>query len=92
LVLYYGPKSLYFKSWLTLLAGFLWGPIKRALLALTGATLGATLSFQLSRYFFKDTLRARLGYERWKYLDELTKNTAGRPLPLQGSFPFFLFQ
>lgn len=76
---------------LTILAGFLWGPIVGGILALTGATLGATLSFQLARYFFRDTLKVRLGYEKWKYFEEITKKHGWKAVAFVRLFPLFPF-
>ncbi|MGC9109911.1 MAG: VTT domain-containing protein [Caldimicrobium sp.] len=76
---------------LTMVAGFLWGPILGGIIALTGATLGATVSFQLARYFLKDTIKARLGYEKWKYFDDLTKKHGWKAVAFARLFPLFPF-
>ena len=56
-------------SLLGLAAGALFGPIWGALLNLCGATLGATVSFTLSRYFFRDWIQRRRSRVLVKFLD-----------------------
>ncbi len=92
LLLYTLAPSFFISSLaLTMLAGFLWGPILGGILALTGATLGATLSFQLARYFFRDTLKFRLGYEKWKYFEEINKKHGWKAVAFVRLFPLFPF-
>jgi len=55
---------------LTIGAGFLWGPFWGVVFSITGATIGATVPFLLSRYIFGDTIKARFGYTRWQWLKE----------------------
>ncbi|MFN3504989.1 MAG: VTT domain-containing protein [Caldimicrobium sp.] len=74
---------------LTLAAGFLWGPLKGTLLALSGATLGATVSFLLSRYIFRDFIKYRLGFDKWQYLEKLTKTHGWKALAFARLVPFF---
>ncbi len=90
LLIYLIAPSLFISSLaLTMLAGFLWGPLYGGLIALTGATLGATLSFQLARYLFRDPLKARLGYEKWKYLEGITKKHGWKAVAFARLFPLF---
>lgn len=90
LLVYSVAPSLFISSLaLTMLAGFLWGPLYGGLIALTGATLGATLSFQLARYLFRDSLKARLGYEKWKYLKNITKKHGWKAVAFARLFPLF---
>ncbi len=56
-------------SLLGLAGGALFGPIWGALLNLCGATLGATVSFTLSRYFFRDWIQRRRSRVLVKFLD-----------------------
>ncbi|MFN3921309.1 MAG: VTT domain-containing protein [Caldimicrobium sp.] len=90
LLIYTLAPSLFISSLgLTLTAGFLWGPLKGTLLALLGATFGATFSFLLSRYFFKDIIRDKLGYEKWQYLKQLTDKHGWKALAFARLVPFF---
>lgn len=59
---------------LNLAAGFLWGTFLGTILTLTGAGLGAIVSFYLSRYFFKDKVSKLFKGKIWNYVDlELSK-------------------
>ncbi|MEO5656030.1 MAG: VTT domain-containing protein, partial [Nitrospiria bacterium] len=46
---------------LTLLGGFLFGPVLGALYVNVGATTGATLAFLSARYLFRDTVERKFG-------------------------------
>jgi uncharacterized membrane protein YdjX (TVP38/TMEM64 family)/Fe-S oxidoreductase len=71
IILYSIGPSLFIPSLpLTIGAGFLWGPFWGVVFSITGATIGATVPFLLSRYIIGDTVRARFGYIRWQWLKE----------------------
>jgi len=46
---------------LTIVAGVAYGPIIGAIVALLGATSGATLSFLIGKYFMRDTINSMIG-------------------------------
>ena len=54
---------------LNLAAGFLWGTFFGTILTLTGAGLGAIVSFYLSRFFFKDQISKFFKGKIWNYVD-----------------------
>lgn len=74
---------------LTLTAGFLWGPFLGTVMALSGATLGATVSFLLSRYFFREAIEYKLGLEKWQYLSEKTRKHGWKAVAVARLVPFF---
>lgn len=48
-------------SALTIVAGIVFGPVKGGLLALLGATVGASLAFLVSRFLMRDWIERRFG-------------------------------
>jgi uncharacterized membrane protein YdjX (TVP38/TMEM64 family) len=77
---------------LSLAAGAIFGPLPGTAYAVTGATIGATLAFLVTRYLFRDAVQRKFGEKLGKLNTEL--NSAGlnyllflRLVPL---FPFFL--
>ncbi len=77
---------------LTLAAGALFGVIRGALYANVGATIGATLSFLIARYLFRDAIRKKFGERLGKINNELEKTGLNYLLFLRlvPIFPFFL--
>ena len=55
---------------LTLGAGFLWGPFWGVVFSITGATVGSSVAFLISRYLMADTIKRRFGYDKWTWLEE----------------------
>jgi uncharacterized membrane protein YdjX (TVP38/TMEM64 family) len=53
---------------LTIGAGLLWGPFWGVVFAITGATLGASVSFLIARYILSDAIKERFSYSRWQWL------------------------
>lgn len=78
--------------WMTLAGGFMFGTLAGGMLALIGATIGATAIFLAARYAFGDILRKKAGpaiakMEAGFRDDELTYMFILRLVPL---FPFWL--
>lgn len=48
-------------SVLTIIAGAAYGPVTGAIIALIGATLGASASFLIAKYIMKDTIKSVIG-------------------------------
>lgn len=77
---------------MTLAAGAMFGFTKAFLVVSFASTIGATAAFALSRYFFRDWVRSRLG-DRLKTLDEGIKRDGAFylfGLRLAPVVPFFL--
>lgn len=77
---------------MTLAAGAMFGFTKAFLMVSFASTIGATAAFALSRYFFRDWVRSRLG-DRLKTLDEGIKRDGAFylfGLRLAPVVPFFL--
>lgn len=55
---------------LTLGAGFLWGTFWGVVFSITGATIGASIPFLLSRYIIGDAVIKRFTYTKWDWLKE----------------------
>lgn len=53
---------------LTIGAGFLWGPFWGVVFSITGATIGCSLAFLISRYLAADYFRNKLNYSGWQWL------------------------
>jgi uncharacterized membrane protein YdjX (TVP38/TMEM64 family) len=61
--------SLFFPTLpLTIGAGFLWGPFWGVVFSITGATIGSSFSFLISRYLAAEYFRNRLNYSAWQWL------------------------
>ncbi len=77
---------------LTLLGGFLFGPVLGLVLVNIGASSGAILIFLSSRYIMHDALQNRYGTQLARLNEELEKNGASYLLTLRfiPLFPFFL--
>lgn len=77
---------------LTLLGGFLFGPILGVILINIGATTGAFIIFLVARYLLRDALMQKYGKQLAKLNKELEINGANYLLTLRfiPLFPFFL--
>lgn len=77
---------------MTILGGFLFGPVLGSILTIIGATLGATLLFLAARYAFADYLRAKAGPAVRRMEDGFRENAMCYLLSLRliPVFPFWL--
>jgi uncharacterized membrane protein YdjX (TVP38/TMEM64 family) len=50
------------------MAGLIWGTLPGIIFAITGATIGASVAFLLSRYILKDTVKQKLLRSKWHWL------------------------
>jgi len=77
---------------LTIVAGIAFGPIQGAIVALTGATCGAILSFLIAKYFFRDTIKSIMGNNLiYKKIDNGFKENGASFLILTRLVPIFPF-
>lgn len=91
LLLYSLATVLFLPGWvLTLAGGALFGPVWGTLYNLSGATLGATLSFLVARYLASDWVRARTG-RRTKRLIEGVEAEGWRFVAFTRLMPLFPF-
>lgn len=79
-------------SILTIVGGIAFGPIIGAIVALTGATCGAIISFLIAKYFMRDTIKGMIGnnvlYEK---IDNGFKENGSSFLILTRLVPIFPF-
>lgn len=77
---------------LTLLGGFLFGPLPGALYVNLGATSGATLAFLSARYLFRDTVERKFGSRLRTIQEGFARDGFNYLLMLRlvPLFPFFL--
>jgi uncharacterized membrane protein YdjX (TVP38/TMEM64 family)/Fe-S oxidoreductase len=76
---------------LTLGAGFLWGPFWGVVFSITGATLGASIAFLISRYILGDTLKEKFSYSRWAWLKEKVERHGWKAVAFSRIVPIFPF-
>lgn len=74
---------------LTLGAGFLWGPFWGVVFSITGATIGASVSFLISRYILGDAIKERFSYARWEFLKERVKRHGWKAVAFTRLVPIF---
>lgn len=79
-------------SALTVTAGALFGSMLGAVVVSTAATLGASLSFVIARYFARDAIARWLSTnERFRRLDQLTEQNGAMIVALTRLVPLFPF-
>jgi uncharacterized membrane protein YdjX (TVP38/TMEM64 family) len=79
-------------SALTAAAGALFGSVLGVVVASTAATIGASLTFLIARYFARDaTLRWLCGHERFRWLNGLTARYGAVAVLLTRLSPFVPF-
>ncbi len=76
---------------LTLGAGFLWGPFWGVVFSISGATIGASVAFLVSRYIAGNMIRERFGYEKWKWLQEKVETHGWKAVAFARLVPIFPF-
>jgi uncharacterized membrane protein YdjX (TVP38/TMEM64 family)/Fe-S oxidoreductase len=92
LLLYAVGPSLFIPSLpLTLGAGFLWGPFWGVILSITGATIGASVPFLLSRYIMGESVRQRFSNQRWQGLAEKVEKHGWKAVAFARLVPVFPF-
>ncbi|MBI4684203.1 MAG: VTT domain-containing protein [Nitrospirae bacterium] len=92
ILLYSIGPSLFIPSLpLTLGAGFLWGPFWGVLFSITGATIGASIAFLLSRYIMGDTIKERFNYSQWQWLEERVEKHGWKAVAFTRIVPIFPF-
>ncbi len=92
-VLFYSiAPSVFFPSLLlTIIAGVIWGPFWGVVFAITGATIGCSVPFLLSRYIFYDTVKKSFGIKRWEKLSNLVKKDGWKVVLFTRLVPIFPF-
>lgn len=76
---------------LTLGAGLLWGPLWGTVFSITGATIGASVAFLISRYIVGDAIKERFSYARWVWLKEKVEKHGWKAVAFSRIVPLFPF-
>ncbi len=76
---------------LTLGAGVLWGPFWGVVFSITGATMGASLSFLIARYIVGDVIKEKFSNTRGKWLKELVEKHGWKAVAFARIVPIFPF-
>lgn len=76
---------------LTLGAGFLWGPFWGVIFSITGATIGASVAFLISRYLIGNAVIEKFGYGRWQWLKEKVETHGWKAVAFSRIVPIFPF-
>ncbi|HEY3277748.1 MAG TPA: VTT domain-containing protein [Syntrophorhabdaceae bacterium] len=76
---------------LSLAAGILWGPLWGVAFSITGATLGASVSFLLARYMVGDMVRKRWGEEKWESLTKMVATHGWKAVAIARLVPILPF-
>lgn len=74
---------------LTLGAGFLWGPFWGVVFSISGATIGASIPFLLSRYIIGDAIIKRFSYTKWNWLKEKVEHHGWKAVAFTRIVPIF---
>lgn len=74
---------------LTLGAGFLWGPFWGVVFSITGATLGASVAFLISRYLVGKAVIEKFGHGRWQWLKEKVEEHGWKAVAFSRIVPIF---
>jgi uncharacterized membrane protein YdjX (TVP38/TMEM64 family) len=86
-----GP-SLFFPSLiLTIVAGMLWGPFWGVVFAITGATIGCSVPFLISRYILHDNVKKLFGLKRWERLKKHVEKDGWKVVAFTRIIPIFPF-
>jgi len=86
-----GPTVFFPSLILTILAGALWGPVYGVFFAITGATIGCSIPFLISRYLFSDVVKELFGYKRWQKLKMLVEKNGWKVVAFTRIVPIFPF-
>jgi uncharacterized membrane protein YdjX (TVP38/TMEM64 family)/Fe-S oxidoreductase len=76
---------------LSLAAGFFWGPVWGVVFSISGATIGACLSFFLARHLFQDAIKAKAPPERWEWLQDKVIQHGWKAVAFTRLIPVFPF-
>lgn len=92
LLIYAIGPSIFFPSLiLTIVSGMLWGPFLGVVFAITGATIGCSIPFLLSRYMLHDNVKRIFGVKKWEKLTTLVEKNGWRVVAFTRIVPIFPF-
>lgn len=86
-----GPSVFFPSLVLTIVSGMLWGPLWGTVFAISGATIGASIPFLLSRYIFHDYVKKVFGVHRWQKLKVLVEKNGWKVVAFTRIVPIFPF-
>ncbi len=86
-----GPSIFFPSLILTLIAGMIWGPFWGVIFAISGATIGCSVPFFLSRYLFYNLVKRTFGVKRWEKLSNLVKDRGWKIVAFTRIVPLFPF-
>ncbi len=76
---------------ITIVGGLLFGPVWGVVYTITGATMGASLAFLVSRHFARDLVAGRLTGEKFRKLDEAVEKNGWKVVAVTRLLPIFPF-
>ncbi|MDI6801456.1 MAG: VTT domain-containing protein [Thermodesulfovibrionales bacterium] len=86
-----GPSLFISSLALTLGAGFIWGPFMGVVFSITGATIGASVSFLLARYIIGNAIKERFTYTVRKRLGDQVAKHGWKAVAFARLIPIFPF-
>lgn len=86
-----GPSVFFPSLILTIVSGMLWGPLWGTVFSISGATIGASIPFLLSRYIFHDYVKKVFGVQRWQKLKVLVEKDGWKVVAFTRIVPVFPF-
>lgn len=86
-----GPAVFFPSLILTIVSGMLWGPIWGVIFAISGATIGCSIPFLLSRYILHDNVKKLFGVKRWERLKNLVEKNGWKVVAFTRIVPIFPF-
>lgn len=86
-----GPAIFFPSLILTIISGIIWGPFWGVIFSITGATIGCSVPFLLSRYLFYDFVKKSFGFKRWERLRKLVLENGWKVVAFTRLVPIFPF-
>lgn len=76
---------------ITIVGGILFGPFWGVVYSITGATVGASIAFLISRYIGRDWIEGKLRNPKWRQLDIMVEQHGWKAVAFTRLIPLFPF-